>query len=532
MERFSRLSRSIKSDITPISQPFSFFDYIDNSFSKLVTLRRLLSQIRHHEGKTLVAEEIEISEDVLYENEDIEKRYSKPKSKLYRLSFFTKNFSTSKGLNSLQNENFIGYIIIKEDDIPGYGNDIRVYESVIRPSKYPNNCIKGQQTWTCQVIDKKFTIDGYIYAQQNAITNVCAHVAIRTIAARYHKDGDMTYREMNNIAGIDHTSKKTGGTDGTGLSNQEIVRIFESIGAKCTVADYTKPNKLTILSSRYPFQKYIYGGIESGFPAIIFFHTLNSKDSYHVIPIFGHTFNEDTWVPNAKRSYFSLGPNTTYIPSESWLSSFIGHDDNWGSNFCIPSDYLYTRLNCDQISTEIELCPIKEECIAYVIYTQPKEIQLNSIQAEAIGVHFLLNGILPKLINLSQIWNKRLLDYARTNKLVIRTVIISKDAYIKHLTNMSDWKNKKILKKNIDVLKKYLQNRYYWLIELSVPELFSSNKRKLGEILIDAQIPLKNKINFKHYVLARIPGYFSLFEQQGTKMTLIPSNIETHVSLF
>jgi hypothetical protein len=50
----------------------------------------------------------------------------------------------------------------------------------------------------------------------------------------------------------------------------------------------------------------LYGSVESGYPALVVFDAGNGNQK-HVIPIIGHTFNEDTWVPRADLAYFSVG---------------------------------------------------------------------------------------------------------------------------------------------------------------------------------------------------------------------------------
>ena len=124
-------------------------------------------------------------------------------------------------------------------------------------------------------------------------------------------------------------------------TKDEMVEIIKSTGADCYVGAYETTN-----DSPASFQKLLYGSIESGFPGIIFFRTV--EGDCHAIPIFGHTFNEDTWVPNAELSYFKVGSDTMYIPSESWVSMFIAHDDNFGSNFCIPHRFLSAKRICEK----------------------------------------------------------------------------------------------------------------------------------------------------------------------------------------
>lgn len=528
MAPFARTSKSKKYEIISIEPPFSFFDFIDSRFQELDSLRRLLSQIRQHNGKTMVIEEIEDSGDLIEENEDIAKRIPGfNKSKSFRLSFFLKKFSTPKGIPKDNNDQFIGYIIIKADILPSGQDTTRIYESVINFSRHPNNCIRGSRSWVCDILGNKFEVKGYLYAQQNGITNVCAHVALRTAAASYHKDGDMSYRKMNDMLGIDHVKKKTG--DGNGLYSNEMVKILEEAGATCFTGDYSSG----VNNPLVPFQKYIYGSIESGYPAIVIFKTTEGSD-YHGIPIFGHTFNEDTWVPRAEFSYFKVGEGTQYMPSESWLSMYIAHDDNWGSNYCIPRQYLHANRICNQLGSSTNICPQESEGVAYVISTVPKKVKANPISAEVVGADYLFS-ILEQMPKVQNQWNERLLYYANENKLVLRPILVSLSEYADHLNQIKDWSGKTIKKNNISALKNNLSGEYYWLIELSVPELFSANRRKIGEVLILADKELGLERDFKSFVIARTPKHFVNYEGGGSsnpRYKFFESGIEGHVELF
>ncbi len=244
----------------------------------------------------MVIEKLGDPEDLREENEDLRTRNPDLKhSVAYRLSFFTAKFATTQRLARITDEEFIGYVVVKEDSAPSFGDKRRVYESVIRPSRTANNFVRGGQTWPCQVAGKSFKVNGYLYAQQNALTNVCAHVALRTAAARFHPNGDMSYREMNQLLGIDHVNVKMG--EGNGLTYQQMQQVLEAAGAKCFPADYSNPS-----ANPPPFQKYIYGSIESGYPAIVIFGTTDPDGSLHAVPVFGHTLNQDKGKTNARNS--------------------------------------------------------------------------------------------------------------------------------------------------------------------------------------------------------------------------------------
>ena len=46
------------------------------------------------------------------------------------------------------------------------------------------------------------------------------------------------------------------------------------------------------------------------------------------------------------------------------------------------------------------------------------------------------------------------------------------------------------------------------MIELSLPELFSANLRKVGEVLVRAELLPATDRDLTSFVLARLPGYF------------------------
>jgi hypothetical protein len=478
----------------------------------------------------MVSELLDNSEDLSEEDEDIAIRYPQfTGSKTWRLSFFSKPISDPRDLVDTDNDDFLGYAIVRQVNLPGIREVPWIFESVIRPIRHENNFIHGTKIWNCSVAGYVYSIDGPLYAQQNDMTNCCAHVALRTAAVCYHSAGDMTYREMNSIVGVDHRTKKIGGADGRGLSSNEMVTILEHIGAKCFVGAYVGINSGF---TPPPFQKYIYGSIESGNPAIVFFGTME-KDSFHVIPIHGHTFNEDTWVPSAESEYFKVGDNTQYIPSDSWVSMFIGHDDNFGSNYCIPRHYLRTpsrKMMQDTAKTN-ELLKGK---VAYVIGTIPAGIKTDPIKAEVIGADYLFS-IRRQLPDDGNLWVRRLAFFADESLMVLRPVLIDFADYMTHLKSAEGWLGDKVKPEWFEALKFFEDLGDIWMIELSVPELFSANRRKVGEVLVRADIAPGTGRNMKSFILARLPGYFVLYEKGGAtnpQYSFIPSGVPDHIKLF
>jgi len=75
MDVQARLVRGEKPKVIPIGRPFSNFRFIDETFPKLVSLRRIMSQVRQHLGRTMVVELVRKAGDLEEENKDIETRY-------------------------------------------------------------------------------------------------------------------------------------------------------------------------------------------------------------------------------------------------------------------------------------------------------------------------------------------------------------------------------------------------------------------------------------------------------------------------
>jgi len=83
-----------------------------------------------------------------------------------------------------------------------------------------------------------------------------------------------------------------------------------------------------------------------------------------------------------------------------------------------------------------------------------------------------------------------------------------------------------------------LADQVLWMVELSVPELFSTNLRKVGEVLIRAQQNIGTrtlKERLSGFFLARLPGYFALLtgiKSKKPRFSFISSGADGHVELF
>ena len=522
----ARIADASKVKIFKVERPFSNFQWVTAQFGGLETLQRILSQIRVQKAQTMILETLRAggASDLQEENEDLHTRLSGHfRSTAYRLSFFRTSISDLDVLKAVSPTDVLGYAIIKSDEHQHGQN--RVYESVIRSSAQPNNYVRGGQVWEFAVNGHRFSVAGYLYAQQNGITNCCGHVALRTAVARFHPAGDLSYREMNNLLGIDHVQRQLGpGGNCPGITTEQMVQVLETAGASCVIADYQKRRRIALP----PYQKYVYSSIESGFPAIILFGTPGNVG--HAIPVFGHTFNQDVWVPNAEQFYFDAKGGTGYTPSDSWLSSFICHDDNLGSNLCIPRHYLRIPVTKNAPSRP----NLGADHVAGVITTLPSQVKLSPIRAEAIAFDFL-EPILATLPTKDNVWVEHLRQALTAGRVILRTIMCTAVQYADHLARVKDWDLNEVDKANITNIKKS-GNRILWLVEISVPELFPANRRKVGEMLLTAGSFSSAARDFRNFELARLPGFYTSFDSNTpdgkVKFRYIPCALTSHVELF
>jgi len=554
MNRFARTVPAVgNTELLPSARPFSNFDFVESRFGGIWPLRRILSQVRMNGGETIVVEQIHDAVDLAEENADLQQLcpgYDPANSRAWRLSFFRGAVADMQAFRRLSRKKFLGYAIVKKDVVPATPdvcpkgrNRYRVYESVVKGTRHKNNFVRGGPTWVCRVAGREMSIDGYLYAQQNAITNSCAHVAVRTAATRFI-GADLSYRQMNDwVADFRTTHGIPHAFPGAGLSNDEICDILHRVGANTFEGNYTGASVHPV-----PYQRYLYGAVESGFPAILFFDTQrrdpSGQTASHAIPIFGHTFNEDAWVPDANLFYFPMRQATKALSSDTWVSMFIGHDDNAGSNYCVPQHYVETTRTClDEQGNRIR-CKEQEGTVAYAIGTLPDDIKVDPIEAEAIGADYLL-AILKEVPagfkGWTERWQKRLEGYHAAQLLVLRTILLKGLQYAHHLEAVRGWDRKPFPKWLPNAFASVAED-WFWMVELSVPELFSANRRKIGEILIRADVDAGAQRDFRNFFCARLPGCFVVIQdgkvaaavgaEAQPMFSYVPVSVVDHVELY
>ncbi len=507
--------------IISTASPFSGFQFVEDYFDYSPAIHRCFSLARSEGVQTLVIEEIAEAGLVSDENQEILTYVPDHKmTGLKRLSFWRPEFKRKTAFNSKSDSDLIGYAIIKKDCAPSRNYDAwHIFEAVF--SKYPHkhNCVPRVPNYNIEIFGYEFRVDGVLYCQQNTLNKVCAHVALRSLLARRMKAGDISYSTLNKLA----QSGSVGPfSPESGLSPVHIRAILNGLSIPFRDIDYVESEKSNpSIREELPFQKYLYAGVESGAGALLGFKLTGPQavDAKHIIPFYGHTFNKDTWAPDADASYFHIGKAVGYIPSESWTSSFIGHDDNFGPNFCVPRSY------------------VKPDQAEYVVELIDDGIKFGGVQAEALSLTFLysLHPYLDSYENNS--WIKRLARDSSPSiqRVVLRAIAVTRDEYINHLSETQDWNGNAENPEIPKLLTKLLPEKV-WVIEISVPQLFPANERKLGEVVLNPFISFdaKQPINYSHFLFSRVPElYFFVKEVVANKpkFITIPSLFKSHTKV-
>jgi hypothetical protein len=228
------------------------------------------------------------------------------------------------------------------------------------------------------------------------------------------------------------------------------------------------------------YEQFVYPIMESGCPVILnvegWCYSQNNNPPSgpiaHALAILGHTLNSDRWEPEAKLLYQSF-PIENYISAASYTDHFIIADDNSG---------MYISLSVESMRNLI--IPQKNPSLhaTAALGILPDGVSITGQQAEELGAIVAKNLI--RYVDGNFPTKGRWLKAICERALVCRTILRKKEEYINHLSDTLAQHGNTIP----PPLGKMLASvsNYIWVTELSVPNIYSANKHKLGEVLIDA----------------------------------------------
>jgi len=498
----------------PVQPPFSFFFDLVASYWKSaerpLTLHRICTLARKQGARFVVVESALSRSDIREELDSLDNFLGGGgAAEALSISFLASELEPVD-INALSPTDVLGQVVLINYRAPGSSafTHTYLYEAILTPPalrvgtgpprQLLNNFICAEGRFRRSVKGREFELSGIYYCQQNELTHVCAHACLRM--------------ELNSIGACDPPisngaiNLRLGITPPfNGLSLGQVRNVIDgTAGAKASIVscdNLPHSNFLTVLAAI----------VESGHVALLVF-TTGDPQIEHVVTVFGHTRNSDEWHPEAVPAY-SGGPRSTpYYSSSFWIDHFLIHDDNFGPYYAFSS----RALDVDQ--------KVKAR---HIIALHPVCPVIRPDYAEAVAAIILLN-VLPSLAPLPG--GKWLEFITRAQqKFVLRTILIERNKYLDHLRAAKDHDGKTLTEAEIELFGQLPD--WFWMVEFSLPALYTGNRSKLGEILVDGFAQPNPSDVSTSLLAARLPGLLAL-KTASAQLTYHSSNMHAHSPIF
>ncbi len=375
-----------------------------------------------------------------------------------------------------------------------------VFEAILSPPKtvsvargygFPSTIVRPEGDFVCKVLSRAFLIRAVVYCQQNETVHVCAHSCLRMALRSPRQDPlQVSARTINEIL-------KVQGPLGS-LDTGQIADVINASGMTAALLTNMKPDAyLSELAAL----------IDSGHMALLGFTTRG--EAGHVVTVFGHSRNPDQWHPQAVRAY--SGPKSAkYLPSSSWIDHFLIHDDNLGPYLSLGARSFLRSANM-QINCVIGVLP------------QPA---ISSVHAETIAATILRHLLRQRVVR--DVSDNYWLNYLAERKdvVILRSVLMDRSRYLEHLKGARAHDQSRL---DRDTLAKLdpVEDRF-WMVEFSLPPLYTGNLSKLGEVIVSIQDGLNDVERIR---AIRLPGSL-LTRVDPQTLSLNPSSLGSHSAVF
>lgn len=504
----------------------SFFDLAEE-FGGPKPLRRCLSLMRQQGVVTVVVEELPADEVEANDQAYFESRGFVLSRARHRLSF-TKTATDLVAQGEVISDDYLGYCLVNSDQVRYASADPDgalfhsinyIPEAVLPIPSNPDRLLTCGTGFRCEFLGQELSVDAALFSQQPAHIGCCAHASLLMVTAQLQAEAKLSHVDINQKAGLEFLPELA---CRRGLNTVEIRDVLHSLGLKTTIFSYAGPDEEdeTIreqyeqLMDLLPPQQVLYYAIESGFPALLGFQAGNEG---HVIPILGHVFNGDTWLAEAERDYFDLADSdagdyaegrTRYLRSSAWTSHFVAMDDNYGPYYDLPS-YVW------------------QHGWSFVIVVTPEDCTFDAPLVEAIAAFDLFETYHPAMSETvgapDSAWGKRLVQHLEDKRVVLRTVWVDRDRYLEQLgagiaeESVDTWAEASAVLADLP--------KGVWLVEVSIPELYTTNRMKLADIFVTR--------NGEELITLgiRVPGYLAMRQNGDLTIYGLPG-IEHYYPLF
>jgi hypothetical protein len=505
----------------------SFFELVESIWSgpNFQPLRRFCSLMRKMNAASFVQEQLVLNQELIDEKEMACSCFNEQiELEAKRWTFFC-YLPESLDWNdeSLLDQHILGYAVIVYLKRPNGTVITFLLEAVVRrPSVvyaikgneffiepitnyYIHNIRKFPTTIGTEELNGTFTIEGSFFTQQNCYTSVCAHACLRMAinSSPFLESQKLTNKKINDVLGIENYDASSG------LAKEQIEKVVETMGYRFHSANFLERTDIE-------YDHFLYPALESRFPTILgveYWDEEKRRIAGHVVTVLGHTINSDRWEPEARRGYGSL-PIQPYIPSAEWCDHYVISDDNYG---------MYSTLPSDAVRNFIVPTKNPNRHVSMAISILPEKVVLWGYFAEQLAISFAKRLISSVSIDPPNNWLNRMKHRLTNQKegLVCRTLLQKgKDyhSYINEYIRNPTPKQKACLDSLPD---------FVWVSEISIPNIYTVNKHKLGDVVIRANATRKEHTKGENLVLAWFPG----FVQIGHKRDIQPWGITNHIPL-
>ncbi|OCC14782.1 hypothetical protein DBT_1842 [Dissulfuribacter thermophilus] len=217
-------------EIHPAISPSSSFDFVESYFKGIDSTRCCFSLARSLGMQTITLEKLPAHGLILEENNELKEYFPDYEFKeAIRLCFWKPRFQNQDGLQKVTSRNLIGYAILKHDVVSSKKFDRwHIFEAVFKKYPHPHNYVARPKTFQLACGNRRFSIKGILYCQQNSLNKACAQVAIRSLLANHLSHGDISYKKINELAGV---TPDSGREPGKGLAVIDIRKEEKGTGA-------------------------------------------------------------------------------------------------------------------------------------------------------------------------------------------------------------------------------------------------------------------------------------------------------------
>jgi len=518
----------------------SFYEIVD-TLAGGYALHGLLSFMRkwslHAALKTELAESRTTAPELLLDSEllpttEADKAYSAALQdrvgapvtvKPIRLSFFAYPYREHMTVDLVPEEALLGTAVVNMIAWPGHELSV-VSDCVVRCPSLLNNYVHLRREFAREIRGRTFSIRGTYFCQQDGLLGVCAHAAARMYLGNHPRGPEHppSCQQINkDILNLSSDRIRRLGTDaeGGGLTASELVQVLKSFGLNAFIHDYSDEPERDYAAD-------VYSAVESQAPALLAFRT---NRAHHVVTVVGHTLNTDLWLPQVQLEYFEEEDGLHHHDSHMWVEDYIVHDDNFGMLQSLPAHCLESSPVASTGTEKLALgmLGISGKALACI---SDKYGNVDGKNAETLALD-ILYGVVPLLSASGEQaqWFRRLKDAVTTLRKgpVLRTFQASKADYVGHLHLIRDRHGVALEPPVIELAENSLPDRF-WITEFTLPDLYTANKNKLGEVLCSAEEAGAPEPSggTPRFLLLRLPGSLT-----AAGPVSLPTDLRGHVRI-